>query len=68
MHGDTLTVAIRGPLPGKMRAIEENTGMSLARPLEDAILLYQGDFAAGYESGTSLANWGVEQGDRRAAS
>ena len=56
-HPDLLTVAIRGHFAARMRALSETTGMSLAKLLKDALLVYDGDIAAGYEPGTSLANW-----------
>ena len=52
-----LTVAIRGPLAAKMRELAETTGMSLAKLLGDMVLVYEGQRSAGYEAGTSLANW-----------
>jgi len=58
-----LTVAIRGPLAAKMRELAESTGMSLAKLLQDSILVYGGQVDAGYEPGTQLAAWTVQQGD-----
>jgi hypothetical protein len=52
-----LTVAIRGPLAAKMRQFVESTGMSLAKLLRDALLVYEGEVNAGYEPGTSLRRW-----------
>jgi len=60
-HGDMLTVAIRGPLATKMRALAQSTGMSLAKLLKDSILLYGEQVDADYEPGTSLANWTAQQ-------
>ncbi|MBN1460006.1 MAG: hypothetical protein JXA57_10735 [Armatimonadetes bacterium] len=54
VHGEMVTVAIRGPLADRMRALAENHGMSLSKLLKDAILVYQGQMEAGYEPGTSL--------------
>jgi len=54
---DLLTVAIRGHFAERMRALSESHGMSLAKILKDALLVYEGDIEAGYELGTSLGNW-----------
>jgi hypothetical protein len=40
-----------------MRTLSESTGMSLARLLKDALLVYEGDVEGGYEPGTSLRRW-----------
>ena len=61
-----LTVAIRGPLAAKMRQLAETTGMSLAKLLQDSILVYGNQVAAGYEPGTSLAEWDARQTEDRA--
>ncbi len=61
VHADLLTVAIRGPFAEKMRALSESTGMSLAKLLKDALLVYEGDVAAGYEPGRNLSNWSSHQ-------
>jgi len=60
---EMLTVAIRGPLAAKMRDLSETTGMSLAKLLQDALLVYGGQVATGYEPGTSLADWTAQQRD-----
>ena len=52
-----LTVAIRGPLAVKMRELAESTGMSLAKPLGDMVLVYEGEVDARYEAGTCLREW-----------
>ena len=52
-----MTVAIRGPLATKMRELAESNEMSLSKLLQDALLVYESDIAAGYEPGTSLARW-----------
>ncbi|MFQ6134174.1 MAG: hypothetical protein ACE5R4_19175 [Armatimonadota bacterium] len=52
-----LTVAIRGPFADRMRALAESTGMSLAKLLKDALLVYEERIEAGYEPGTSLREW-----------
>ncbi len=54
-HADMLTVAVRGPLAAKMRQLAESTSMSLARLLQDSVLVYGGQVDAGYEPGTALA-------------
>ena len=61
VHGDMLTVAIRGPLAAKMRQLSESTGLSLAKLLQDAILVYGGQVEAGSEPGTALARWNAQQ-------
>jgi hypothetical protein len=60
-HPDLLTVAIRGHFAAKMRALSESTGMSLAKILKDALLVYEADVQGGYEPGTSLARWQEER-------
>jgi len=57
VHADLLTVAIRGHFATRMRALAESTGMSLAKLLKDALLVYEGQMEGGYEPGTSLASW-----------
>ena len=52
-----VTVAIRGPLAEKMRELAESHGMSLAKLLMDAVLVYSEQMDAGYEPGTRLASW-----------
>jgi len=56
-HPGMLTVAIRGPLASKMRALAETTSMSLAKLLSDMVLVYEGEVRGEYEPGTSLARW-----------
>ena len=62
VHGDMLTVAIRGHFAERMRELADRHRMSLSKLLKDAILVYGGQVDAGYEPGTSLANWTAEQG------
>ena len=62
LHPDLLTVAIRGPFADRMRALANRTGMSLARLLKDAVLVYEGGIEAGYEPSTSLQRWEENQG------
>lgn len=57
VHVDLLTVAIRGRFAEKMRALSESTGMSLAKILKDALLVYEQGIEAGYEPGTSIRGW-----------
>jgi len=61
-----LTVAIRGPLAARMRELAESTGMSLAKLLQDSILVYGAQVDAGYDPGTSLADWTAEHGEQAA--
>ena len=56
-HPNLLTVAIRGHFAARMRALSESTGMSLAKLLNDALLVYEGKIEAGYEPGLSLRQW-----------
>jgi hypothetical protein len=52
-----LTVAIRRHFAERMRALSESHGMSLAKLLKDALLVYESQIDAGYEPGTSLRGW-----------
>jgi len=61
VHADLLTVAIRGHFAERMRALSESHGMSLAKLLKDALLVYEGQIASGYEPRTSLQRWQQEQ-------
>ncbi len=61
VHGQMLTVAIRGPLAEKMRELAESSGMSLSKLLQDAILLYEQELRNGYQFGTSISQWSNEQ-------
>ena len=54
-------MAIRELPAGKMWKLAETTGMRLSKLLRDAILVYERDVAAGYEPGTSLADWTAQQ-------
>lgn len=63
-HGDMLTVAIRGHFAERMRELAESHGMSLSKLLKDALLVYDDRITAGYEPGTSSANWRAEQNGR----
>ena len=56
-----LTVAIRGHFAEWMREPAESYGMSLSKLLKDAILVYGGQVDAGYEAGTSFADWTAQQ-------
>jgi hypothetical protein len=40
-----------------MRALSESHGMSLAKLLKDALLVYERDIEGGYEPGASLRAW-----------
>lgn len=50
VHGDMLTVAIRGPLAAKMRGLADTTGTRLARLVSDMILACAGEMNIGYEA------------------
>jgi hypothetical protein len=68
VHADLLTVAFRGPLAGKFRGMAERYQMTLTRLLQDALLAYESNVAAGYEPGTALAQWTAQQrGDAASA-
>ena len=54
MQPDALTVAIRGPMAARMRELAERYDMSLAKLLKDALLVYEGEVAGGYEPGRCL--------------
>ena len=60
-HPDLLTVAIRGHFAERMRALSESSGMSLAKLLKDALLVYEADIEAGHEPGSSLRQWQESQ-------
>jgi len=62
-HPDLLTVAIRGHFAVRMRALSESSGMSLAKLLKDALLVYEGDIEGGYESGSRLRGWQERQAE-----
>jgi hypothetical protein len=59
-----LTVAIRGHFADRMRVLAESHAMSLSKLLKNAILVYEGDIAAGYEPGTSLTSWTAQHGEQ----
>ena len=60
-HADLLTVAFRGPLAGRFGEMAERHQLSLAKLLQDALLAYEGQVAAGYQPGSSLAEWKAQQ-------
>ena len=62
VHEDLLTVAFRGPLAGKFRELAQRHEMSLSKLLQDALLAWETNVAAGYEPGTALAAWKAQQG------
>jgi len=64
VHADLLTVAYRGPLAGKFRELAERHQMSLARLLQDALLVCEKSIAAGYRPGTTLEEWMAQQGEQ----
>jgi len=61
VHADLLTVAYRGPLAGRFREMAEQHEMSLAKLLQDALLAYETNVAAGYQPGTALEEWTAQQ-------
>ncbi len=66
VHEDLLTVAFRGPLAARFRELAERHQMSLSRLLQDALLSWETNVAAGYEPGTALAQWKAQQGQEGA--
>jgi hypothetical protein len=56
-------VAIRGHFAERMRALSESHGMSLAKLLKDALLVYEAGIEAGYEPGASLRRWQESAGE-----
>jgi hypothetical protein len=58
-----LTVALRGHFAERMRELAEAHGMSLAKLLKDALLVYEGGIEGGYEPGTSLRGWQEQQAE-----
>jgi hypothetical protein len=61
VHADLLTVAFRGPLAEKMRGMAESYRMTLAKLVQDAVVAYEANVAAGYQPGTALAQWTAQQ-------
>ena len=57
VHGDMLTVSLRGPLAEKTREMAESHQMSLAKLLGDMVLIYGRQVDAGYEPGRSVTHW-----------
>ena len=61
MHSDLLTIAYRGPLAERTRNLADKCQLSLARLMQDAILVYEQKIAEGYQAGSMLAQWREEQ-------
>jgi hypothetical protein len=68
VHQDLLTVAFRGPLAGHFRELAERHQMSLSALLQDAMLSWETNVAAGYQPGTALTEWKAQQGHQGDAS
>ena len=66
VHADLLTVSFRGPLATRFRALAEESGLTLAKLTQDALLRYQQEVAGGYAPGSALAEWKAEQGPGKA--
>ncbi len=62
VHADLLTVAFRGPLAGHFRELAEQHQMSLSALLQDAMLSWEQQVAAGYQPGTAMGEWKAQQG------
>ena len=56
-------IAIRGPLAEKVRTLATAYGMSPSEVLSDAVLIYDGEVASGYEPGSCLRMWSWERTD-----
>jgi hypothetical protein len=67
VHADLLTVAFRGPLANHFRELAEQHEMSLAKLLQDALLVCEKSIAAGYRPGATLEEWMASQGEDAAA-
>jgi hypothetical protein len=67
VHEDLLTVAFRGPLAAKFRELAQRHELSLSKLLQDALLAYEANVAAGYQPGTALAEWKAQQGPEEQA-
>jgi len=63
VHQDLLTVAFRGPLAGHFRELAEQHRLSLSALLQDAMLSWETNVAAGYQPGTALSQWKAQQGE-----
>ena len=61
VHADLLTIAYRGPLAEKTRNLATRCELSLAKLLQDAILVYEQKIAEGYQAGATLAQWKEQQ-------
>jgi hypothetical protein len=57
VHHDLLTIAFRGPLASHFRELAERHRLSLSALLQDAMLSWESNVAAGYQPGTALAEW-----------
>jgi hypothetical protein len=61
VHADLLTIAYRGPLAERTRSLATQCQLSLAKLLQDAILVYEQRLAEGYQAGSALMQWKEEQ-------
>ena len=61
VHADLVTVAFRGPLAEKTRTLARQCQLSLAKLMQDALLLYEQKVGAGYQAGSLLSAWKAEQ-------
>ena len=49
-----VTIAFRGEVAGKLRALAQSGNMSLAHVVQEAVLVLEAQISAGYELGTAL--------------
>ena len=61
VHADLVTVAFRGPLAEKTRTLARQCQLSLAKLMQDALLLYEQQVGAGYQAGSLLSQWKAAQ-------
>lgn len=49
-----VTIAFKGEIAGKLRALAQSGNMSLAHVVQEAVLVLEAQISAGYELGTAL--------------
>ena len=58
--------SLRGPLANRFRELAEQHQLSLSTLLQDAMLSWESNVAAGYQPGTALGEWEAQQGQEAA--